>query len=88
MREGGGLLERLAAAMAVEYLSDLRRPDRRRRERLVRLLRGIPASAAPAQEWNDALQYLLGLPPAQSGPEAREQLLRGLDQSRDGDLFG
>ena len=86
MREGQGFLEWLAGEINVEYLSDLRRPERSVRGRLAWLLADVPAEAATLKEWNEAGWYLLELPPANSGAEAREQLLRELNKTRDGRL--
>lgn len=66
------LLEFLANRLRCAYLSDLPRVSG---EQLAQELRRIPAEAAGLREWNDALAYLTGEPPAETAERARERLL-------------
>ncbi len=75
---GGGLLEYIAQRTGCSYLSDLRYLSSWEQFRLSRELRRIPAEAFPLEQWNDALNYLTGLPPADQALEAKEQLIQSL----------
>ena len=72
------LLEYLAQRASCQYLSDLRYLNRQEQCHLSREVSRIPAQAFRTAEWNDALDYLTGLPPEPSAPDAREALLQHL----------
>lgn len=46
--------------------------------RILHVVFGIEACADSLDNWNDALNYLFGLPPAQSCEEARRQMVADL----------
>ena len=73
------LLELLAYRAGCEFLSDLHTLELSVRKRLARFVADLPPEAAGLREWNDALKYLSGLPPAES-PQAApgEEGVRGL----------
>lgn len=72
------LLEYLAKRAGLQYLSDLHYLSRQEQCHLSREISRIPAEAFLTAEWNDALDYLTGLPPEPSAPDAREALLQHL----------
>ena len=72
------LLDYLAYRAGCAYLSDLRFLDEPRRAGLAALVRRIPAGAADAGAWNDALEYLTSAPPERTAEAARERLIAGL----------
>ena len=69
------LLDYLAYRIGCEYLSGLHELDSVRRARLRRAVTQLKAEDAPLDEWNDALAYLAGRPPASDAAAAREELL-------------
>ena len=69
MEEEGHLLDYLARRAGCTYLSDLRRPGPGQRARLRGALAELAPGCAPQREWDDAVAYLTGGPPAPS-PEA------------------
>ena len=73
-----GLLDRLAAQSGCEYLSDLRRLEKGARVRLAGILREVASGDAALEEWNDALRYLTGEPPASTPEAARQTLIERL----------
>jgi hypothetical protein len=70
------ILEYIAQRIGCDYLSDLRYLNGRNRFRLSRELYRIPAEAFPLETWNDALDYLTGLPSEAKASEAKEKLIR------------
>ena len=72
------LLELLAYRAGCEFLSDLHTLELSVRKRLARFVADLPPEAAGLQEWNDALKYLSGLPPAESPQAARGRLAEWL----------
>ena len=69
------LLDRLAARMGCTYLSDLHWMDRTQKAKLASVVWHIEPEDATLFEWNDALLYLAGNPPAETAGAAREKLL-------------
>ena len=74
------LLDYLAWQAGCEYLSDLPRADGCRRAQLLRALQRLPAEAAGLREWNDALDYLVQAPPAETPDQARLRLIAWLSR--------
>lgn len=74
------LLEYLAQRAGLQYLSDLHYLSRQEQCHLSREISRIPAEAFLTAEWNDALDYLTGLTPEPSAPDAREALLQYLSE--------
>ena len=68
------LLDYLALRAGCTYLSDLHRPGPGQRARLRRALDELAPGCAPQREWDDAVAYLTGGPPA-SSPEAAQAAL-------------
>ena len=68
------LLDYLALRAGCTYLSDLRRPGPGQRARLRGALAELAPDCAPQREWDDAVAYLTGGPPA-PGPEAAKAAL-------------
>ena len=68
------LLDYLALRAGCTYLSDLHRPGPDQRARLCRALAELAPDCAPQREWDDAVAYLTGGPPA-PGPEAAKAAL-------------
>lgn len=69
------LLDYLSCRLGCTYLSDLRNLSSVNRLRVLHLIEGIPADAESLSGWNDALEYLLQEPPAQSTTEAKARLI-------------
>ena len=63
------LLDYLALRAGCTYLSDLHRPGPGQRARLRGALAELAPDCASQREWDDAVAYLTGGPPA-PGPEA------------------
>ena len=68
------LLDYLALRAGCTYLSDLHRPGPSQRAQLCRALAELAPDCAPQREWDDAVAYLTGGPPA-PGPEAAKAAL-------------
>ena len=72
------LLEYLSWKAGCEYLSDLHGISSVQKIRLAREIERLPACSISLQEWNDALEYLLGQPPQPDAEAARDALMAGL----------
>ena len=72
------LLEKLAARMNCEFISDLHYLPNWQRFRLAREIERIPCGSATLWEWNDALSYLVSCEPERSAEEAKTRLLSQL----------
>ena len=70
------LLDRAAAYLGCQYISDLRYLTQYQRSILATAIEGYDAEDYSLFEWNDALQYLCGKPPEVSTMEAKEALLK------------
>ena len=68
------LLDYLAWRAGCTYLSDLHRLGPGQRAKLRRALAELAPGCAPQREWDDAVAYLTGGPPAPS-PEAAQAAL-------------
>ena len=75
-----GLLEYLAQKSGCTYLSHLRYLSGRERFCLSWEMASIPAEAFSLSVWNDALEYLTGLPPEPCASDARESLMQALSE--------
>ncbi len=73
------LLDRLANWLGCGYLSDLKYLDEGKRAELAHLLYAMSSDAASLRQWNDALTYLTSQPGAKSRADARERLIRALE---------
>lgn len=83
------LLDYLGWRMGCICLSDLHGLNRAQRMRLADEIKKIPASGVSLDEWNDALQYLIGGPPSPARDDARAKLVKGLEtQSGEGTAKG
>lgn len=69
------LLDDLAAALGLDYLSDLHRPEHR--TDVLAALKGFIPADYPIAQWNDALCYIFDKPVALS---AARQIAAYLDQ--------
>lgn len=81
MKTEQSLLDYLAMRLGCLYLSDLRFLGPWQTVCLIREIKQIPACAAPAREWNDALKYLVGAVPEQSADLAKKRCIALLEQS-------
>lgn len=75
------LLDVLAVEMRCTYLSDLRLLSNVQKLELARLVEKIPPEEASLDEWNDALEYLIGISAQTSREMARSRLIWSLDLS-------
>lgn len=69
------LLELMAAQMGCTYLSDLRFLLPEQYRILARELDRLAPMEEDVQDWNDALQYLTGVPPEETARAAKERLI-------------
>ena len=69
------LLDTLAEAAGLGYLSDLPNIQGLRLMKVVRTLKKIPPEAYPLWVWNDALHYIAKAPANDSAEQARKALL-------------
>ena len=69
------LLDYLAWRAGCACLSDLHRLGPGQRARLCRALAELEPDCAPQREWDDAVAYLTGGPPAPSPEDAQAALL-------------
>lgn len=69
------LLEFLSYRMGCNYLSDLRFLNAWQYERLAREVEQISPKSIPIQEWNDALNYLVGGSSIHTPEDAKEKLI-------------
>lgn len=76
------LLDLMTLQMNCTYLSDLRFLDGGQRAMLAHRLERLPARAEDLRDWNDALEYLTGLPPEGTAQAAKERLIALLAQPR------
>ena len=74
------LLDYLALRAGCTYLSDLHRPGPGQRARLRGALAELAPDCAPQREWDDAVAYLTGGPPAPGPGAAKTALLDWLAQ--------
>lgn len=72
------LLDLLAIQMKCDYLSDLRFLTQGQRHCLAKKLERLTPREEDIRDWNDALTYLTGAPPAATAQAAKEQLMEGL----------
>ena len=72
------LLDYFQGKLQCEYLSDLHWLGNAQRARLTQEVERLSAADASLQEWNDALEYLLGQSPQPTTEAARDALLIGL----------
>lgn len=72
------LLEYLQARSNCAYLSDLRYLDAMQRRRLADMLESIPPEAATFDEWQDAMNYLVGRKAGSNAAEVRQQMIDAL----------
>ena len=77
---GGHLLDYLTKATGCLYLSDLRQLTAADCSQMEAVVMKLSVHDADLQEWNDALHYVTGKPPVESGKRARSQLLKWLRQ--------
>ena len=72
------LLDVLAQQMDLPFLSDLRYLRLEQKKRLRQYLISAAPEEVPLHEWNDAINYIAGLPPASNCRDAWLQLLTWL----------
>lgn len=72
------LLDYLHLKTGCEYLSDLHWLNSIQKIRLVQEIEQISAEEVSLHEWNDALAYLLDLPPKPTADTARNALITAL----------
>ena len=72
------LLELLSLEMGCMYLSDIRYLPPERREYLAEKLKEFPAQERDAREWNEALEYLAGVPAEKTARAAKWRLMQWL----------
>lgn len=70
------LVDYLAYKIGCEYISDLPRAVGSRPMQLLQTLNRTPAEAAPLEEWNDALYYLVGASSEETAQAARTRLIK------------
>lgn len=70
------LIDWLAYQAKCSFISDLRDLGPAGRARLLHIVGQIQPDAASLSEWNQALDYVMGAPPCQSGTEAKSQFMR------------
>ena len=89
MIQSCSLLDLLAVQMRCTYLSDLRFLSNMQRRHLARMVDAVVPLDEDLWEWNDALEYLSGLPPQKTAIEAKTALVKALQQGKkpDGTLF-
>jgi hypothetical protein len=86
---GVSLLDILRVYASCAYVSDLRELSGPQRMNLARKLGKLLPESISLWQWNDALLYLVGNPPAESALAARTRLLSWLSRplEPDVDLF-
>ena len=72
------LLDYLYLKLKLPCLSDIHRLDTDQQVQLLHILGGIAPESADLREWNDALDYIVGLGPATSAEEAKQLLIKSL----------
>ena len=75
------LLDYLADGSGSQYLSDLHFIEGFKKVRLIQKIEQISSRESSLKEWNDALNYLTGLPGETSSEKARMKLLSCLKDS-------
>lgn len=70
------LIDWFAYQAKCSFISDLKGLGAAGRARLLHIVKQIQPDAASLSEWNEALDYVLGAPPCQSGAEAKSQFMR------------
>jgi hypothetical protein len=86
---GVSLLDIMQIYASCSYVSDLRQLSGPQRSSVARKLSKLVPENISLREWNDALTYLQGNPPAETVAAARKRILAWLrhDQNTDTDLF-
>ena len=77
--EGLSLLDYIGWRMGCVYLSDLHGISNVQKICLAREIEKLSISDASLQEWNDALEYLVGCSPSVTPEDARVRLIKALD---------
>lgn len=72
------IVDYIAFKMGVYALSELPRMNSLERLAVCRVVERISADNESLEGWNDALNYLVGEPPAESQEEARSRLIEKL----------
>ena len=78
MPQSIGLIDYLANALQCEYLDDLHRLDRERKQYLADFICPLKEEDYSLFQWNDALEYLVGESAKPTAAEAKELLLQKL----------
>ncbi|MGI5958313.1 MAG: hypothetical protein ACOX60_02705 [Massiliimalia sp.] len=75
------LLDFLAFQMGCNYLSDLRFLSGVQQKILIKKLELLQPCEEDVQEWNDLLEYLVGIPSQSTAAKAKQALLKTLEQT-------